>query len=74
MLRHSSRLLMGAVQNTLKTSSGGVRKLLSTDTFVVKHDDVNQMFYMQLGTGMDVLSRNLYHYKKFQKMKFDVCF
>jgi hypothetical protein len=61
MLRRSSRLLMGAFKNTVTTSNGCGAKLLSTDTFVVKHDDVNQMFYIQLGTGMEVLSFNLYH-------------
>jgi hypothetical protein len=61
MLRRSSRLLMGAVQNTVTTSNGSGAKRLSTDTFMVKHDDVNQMFYIQLGTGMEILLYNLYH-------------
>jgi hypothetical protein len=46
---------MEVVQNTVKTSSGRVTKPLSTDTLMVKHDDVNQMFYIQLGTGMEVM-------------------
>jgi hypothetical protein len=61
MLRRSARLLMEAVQNNVKTNSGCVTKALSTDKLVVKHDDVNQMFYIQLDTGMDVTSQYLSH-------------
>jgi hypothetical protein len=61
MLRRSSRLLMEAIRNIVETNSGCVTKPLNTDTLVVKHDDVNQMFYVQLDTGMEVTSQNLLH-------------
>jgi hypothetical protein len=60
MLRRSSRLLLQAVQNVVKTNSGCVTKPLCTDKFVVKHDDMNQMFYIQLDTGMEIKSQNLF--------------
>lgn len=52
---------MEAVQNNVKTNSGCVTKPISTDTLVVKHDDVNQLFYIQLDTGMAVTSKDLLH-------------
>jgi hypothetical protein len=45
---------MEGVQNTTKANRGCVTKTLSTKTLVVKHDDVNQMFYIQLDNGMAV--------------------
>lgn len=55
MLRCSVKLLMEGVQNTKKANTGCVvTKALSTKTFVVKHDDVNHMFYIQLDNGMAV--------------------
>ena len=55
MLRCSVKLLMEGVQNTNKANRGRVvTKALSTKTLVVKHDDVNHMFYIQLDNGMTV--------------------
>lgn len=55
MLRCSVKLLMEGVQNTKKAYRGSVvAKALSTKSFVVKHDDVNHMFYIQLDNGMTV--------------------
>nr|AGM32870.1 N-acyltransferase superfamily protein [Coptotermes formosanus] len=48
MLRCSARLLMKGVPNTNAADRGGLTKALSTKTFVVKHDDVNHMFYIEL--------------------------
>jgi hypothetical protein len=59
MLLRPSRLMLQAAQNFVKTNSGCVTKSLSTDKLVVKHDDMNQMFYIQLDTGMEVKSQNL---------------
>jgi len=43
------KLVMEGVQNTSKATKGCVvAKTLSTKTLVVKHDDVNHMFYIQL--------------------------
>jgi hypothetical protein len=42
---------MEGVQNA-KADRGVVSKALSTNTLVVKHDDVNNMFYIQLDNGM----------------------
>lgn len=39
---------MKGVQNTNATDRGCLTKALSTKTLVVKHDDVNHMFYVQL--------------------------
>jgi len=53
MLRCSVKLLKEGVQNTSKTNGGCVfTKALSTKTLVVKHDDVNHMFYIQVDNGM----------------------
>jgi hypothetical protein len=55
MLRCSVKLLTERVQNTNKAIRGWVvTKALSTKTLVVKHDDVNHMFYIQLDNGMTV--------------------
>jgi len=55
MLRCSVKLLMEGVPNTKKAYRGCVvTKALSTKTFVVKHDDVNHMFYIQLDNGTAV--------------------
>ena len=55
MFRCSVKLLMEGVQNTSKATRGCVvAKTLSTKTLVVKHDDVNHMFYIQLDNGMAV--------------------
>lgn len=55
MLRCSVKLLMEGVQNTNKANRGFViTKALSTKSLVVKHDDVNNMFYIQLDNGMAV--------------------
>lgn len=55
MLRCSVKLLMEGVQSSKKAYRGCVlTKALSTKTFVVKHDDVNHMFYIQLDNGMAV--------------------
>jgi hypothetical protein len=45
---------MKGVQNTNATDRGCLTKALSTKTLVVKHDDVNHMFYVQLDNGMGV--------------------
>jgi len=55
MLRYSVKLLMEGVQNTNKANRGFViTKALNTKSLVVKHDDVNNMFYIQLDNGMAV--------------------
>jgi len=56
MLRYSVKLLMEGIQTTNKANRGCVfTKTLSTKTLVVKHDDVNHMFYIQLdNNGMAV--------------------
>jgi hypothetical protein len=45
---------MKGVPNTNAADRGGLTKALSTKTFVVKHDDVNHMFYIELDNGMEV--------------------
>jgi hypothetical protein len=47
---------MEGVQNTKADSGCVVAKALSTKTLVVKHDDVNHMFYIQLDNGMAVIA------------------
>ena len=54
MLRYPVKLLMEGVQNINKANRGCVTKTLSTKTLVVKHDDVNHMFYIELDNGMAV--------------------
>jgi hypothetical protein len=41
--------------NTNPAHRGCLAKALSTETLVVKHDDVNRMFYVQLDNGMGVI-------------------
>jgi hypothetical protein len=43
---------MEGVQNAKADRGCIVAKALSTKTLVVKHDDVNNMFYIQLDNGM----------------------
>jgi hypothetical protein len=53
MLRYSLKLLTEGVQNTNEANRGFVvTKALSMKTLVVKHDDVNRMFYIQLDNGL----------------------
>lgn len=55
MLRCCARFLTEGVQNTNTAITGRVvTKAFSTKTLVVKHDDVNHMFYIQLDNGMAV--------------------
>ena len=53
MLGCCVKLLMEGVQSTNKAIGGSViARALSTKTFVVKHDDVQHMFYIQLDHGL----------------------
>lgn len=55
MFRCTVKFVMEGVRNSNKAVRGGVViKPLSTKTLVVKHDDVNHMFYIQLENGMAV--------------------
>lgn len=60
MLRRSSKFLTEAVQS-FKTNSECVTKPLSTDKLVVKHDDMNQMFYIQLDTDVAFIQYDKYN-------------